>query len=164
MAAGKSVVGRVLARRLGWDFVDLDQAILKRTGRTPGAIIREDGEAAFRTLEAEVTETVARQRRVVLAPGGGWVMQPELAVPLGADTVRVWLRVSPAEAVRRAEVDETDRPLMGPPGARVERMARLLREREPLYRHADLDVDTDDRSPEAVAAEILHRLGLTTGG
>lgn len=164
MAAGKSEVGRILAERLGWSFVDLDEAIRRRTGRTPGAIIREDGEAAFRALEAELTDEVAGRDRVVLAPGGGWVTRPELAGSLGPDTVRVWLRVSPDVAVWRAEGDGTDRPLMGPAEGRVDRMARLLEEREPHYRTAELDVDTDERSPERVAEEILQRLGLATGG
>jgi shikimate kinase len=164
MAAGKTVVGRVLARRLGWDFVDLDDAITGRTGRSPGAIIREDGEAAFRSLEAEMTEEVAHRQQVVLAPGGGWVTRPDLTASLGEGTVRVWLRVSPGEAVRRAEADATDRPLLGVPGERVDRAARLLRERERYYRHAELDVDTDELSPEVVAGEILRKLGLAPGG
>lgn len=164
MAAGKTVVGRILAGRLGWEFVDLDDAITERAGRSPGAIIREDGEAAFRALEAQLTEAVASRRHVVLAPGGGWVTQPELAASLGAGTVRVWLRVSPGEAVRRAVADGTDRPLLGAPADRVGRAARLLREREPYYRRSELDVDTDELSPEAVAGEILKRLGLATGG
>ena len=164
MAAGKSAVGRVLAERLGWDFVDFDEAIRARTGRSPAAIIREDGEVAFRAAEAELTAVVAGRERVVLAPGGGWMTQPELADSLGPGTVRVWLRVSPAEAVRRAAADGTDRPLMGPPEGRVDRMARLLHERESRYRTAELDVATDDMSPERVAEEILRRLGLPTGG
>lgn len=164
MAAGKSVVGRILARRLGWRFVDLDDAIRERTGRTPGAIIREEGEAAFRTLEAEATAALADREQLVLAPGGGWVTRPDLAQSLGPGTATVWLRVGPAEAVRRAETDGTDRPLMGPPEGRVERMARLLREREPHYRRAQLSIDTDGTEPGNVAEEIIRRLGLDTGG
>ncbi len=164
MAAGKSEVARILAGRLGWERVDFDEAIRQRTGRSPGAIIREDGEAAFRALERELTATLADRERVVLDPGGGWATQPDLARLLGPGTVRVWLRVSPETAVRRANEDGTDRPLMGPSDGRVERMARLLREREPLYRAAELAVDTDDMSPGRVAETILRRLGLETGG
>ena len=164
MAAGKSTVGRILAERLGWAFVDFDDAIADLAGRAPGAVIREEGEAAFRALEAEVTARLADREDAVLAPGGGWATQPELAELLGPGTVRVWLRVSPEEAVRRAERDGTDRPLMGPPEGRVERMARLLHRRNDRYRTADVVVDVDDREPDAVADEILRELGLMTGG
>ena len=164
MAAGKSEVARILARRLGWEVVDFDDAIRQRTGRSPGAIIREDGEPAFRALERELTDALADRERVVLAPGGGWATQPELVRKLGPGTVRVWLRVSPATAVRRAAAEARDRPLMGPAEGRIERMTRLLREREPHYRTAELDVDTDDASPERVAETILRRLGLPSGG
>ena len=164
MAAGKSTVGRILARRLDWDFVDFDDVIAERAGRAPGAVIREDGEAAFRALEAEVTAAVADARDVVLAPGGGWAVQPGLMESMGPGTVRVWLRISAEEAVRRAEHEGTDRPLMGAPDGRVQRMARLLHGREPRYRTAELVVDVDGEAPESIAEEILRRLRAMTGG
>ncbi len=164
MASGKSTVGRLLAERLGWDFVDFDDAITDREGRTPGEVIRAEGEAAFRALEAAVTAELADRQDVVLAPGGGWATQPELAASLGAGTVRVWLRVSPEEAVRRAERDGTDRPLMGAPEGRMERMARLLHRRSEDYAAAELSVDVDAKRPGAVADEIVRSLGLETGG
>ncbi|MFW6205960.1 MAG: shikimate kinase [Gemmatimonadota bacterium] len=164
MAAGKSTVGRVLADRLDWSFIDFDDVIQQRCGRSPGAVIREDGEAAFRQLEAEATTALAGRERVVLAPGGGWALRPALTAALGPGTVRVWLRVTPEEAVRRAEADGTDRPLLGPPEGRLERVRRLLAERSPHYAAAELVVDVDDRRPDEVAGEILERIGLRTGG
>jgi shikimate kinase len=164
MASGKTTVGRLLAERLGWDFVDFDDVITERTGRTPGEVIRADGEAAFRTLEAAVTADLADRQDVVLAPGGGWATQPGLVASLGPGTVRVWLRVSSEEAVRRAERDGTDRPLMGAPEGRTERMARLLHDRSGDYAAAELTVDVDAKRPGAVADEIVRRLGPETGG
>lgn len=164
MAAGKTAVGRRIAQRLGWRFVDLDAAIEARMGRSPGVIIREDGEPAFRALEAELTAELAAEPKIVLAPGGGWATQPGMDALLGPGTVRVWLRVSPEEAVRRAEAEGTDRPLMGPREGRVARVARLLHRRTPDYETAEMAVDTDDREPRAVAEEVLRRLELTTGG
>ncbi len=164
MAAGKSTVGRLLAERLDWKLVDFDQRIHDRTGLTAGGIIRDRGEEAFRALEAEVTAEVAAEvatsTRVVLAPGGGWVTRPELAGLLGERTATVWLRITPEEAVRRAESDAADRPLLGPPAGRRERAAALLRSREPLYERAEVVVDVDDREPAVVVDEILRRLGL----
>ncbi len=159
MAAGKTTVGRRLADRLDWAFVDLDGLIEERTGRTPGRLIREDGEAAFRRLEAELTDELSGRTRVVLAPGGGWVTRPELAERLGPGTVRVWLRVSPAEAVQRAESDPVDRPLLGRRDGRLERATALLAAREPYYRRAEITMDVDDKAPSRVVEEILDRLG-----
>ena len=164
MAAGKTTVGRILADRLGWGFIDFDDAIAERVGQPPGAVIRDRGEAAFRALEAEVTRELADRRQVVLAPGGGWAVQPSLMESMGSGTALVWLRVTPEEAVRRAEADGADRPLLGPPEGRVARMARLLRSRERRYRTADVVVDVDDREPPEVAEAILHRLGSSAGG
>ena len=164
MAAGKTTVGRILADRLGWAFADFDDAVAERAGRPTGAVIRDRGEAAFRALEAEVTRELAGRQHVVLAPGGGWAVQPSLMESLGPRTALVWLRVTPEEAVRRAEAEGTDRPLLGPPDGRVERMARLLRSREPRYRAADVVVDVDDREPPEVAEAILRRLESTAGG
>lgn len=164
MASGKSTVGRLLAERLGWDFVDFDEVIAEREGRPPGRLIREVGEPAFRAAEAELTAEQAGRGDVVLAPGGGWATQPELALSLGPGTVRVWLRVSPEEAVRRAESDGTDRPLLGGPEGRVERMRRLLERRMDRYAAAELSLDVDDLGPGAVVDSIVRRLGLTTGG
>ena len=160
MAAGKSTVGRALADRLHWDFVDFDARIEARAGAAPGAIIRERGEPAFRSLEAELTDEVAGRSRVVLAPGGGWVTETSLADRLGSGTVRVWLRISAAEAVRRAARSGVDRPLLGEPGGQLARARRLLREREPLYARAELAVDVDGKEPDAVVEEIVRRLAL----
>ncbi|MFO7894065.1 MAG: shikimate kinase [Longimicrobiales bacterium] len=164
MAAGKSTVGRILAERLEWEFVDFDRAIADRAGRPPGAIIREDGEAAFRRLEAQVTEALAGRREVVLAPGGGWATGPGRAESLGHGTVLVWLRLSAEEAVRRAEAEEADRPLLGPPEGRVERMTELLRRRTKGYAAAEVTVDVEEKRPEEVADEIVRRLRLHEGG
>lgn len=166
MAAGKTTVGRLLAERLGWDFVDLDGVVRQRTGQTSGTLIREQGETALRTLEATLTAELAGSRRIVFAPGGGWGAQPELATSLGPGTVRVWLRLSAAEAVRRAELDAVDRPLLGEsddPADRQRRAESLLRARSPLYAAAELVVDVDGKEPDAVVDEILDRLETMQG-
>ena len=157
MASGKSTVGRRLAERLGWDFIDFDEEIERRAGRSIGDIFRQDGEAAFRALEAKLTAEWRNAESVVLAPGGGWVTQPGLLDSLGPRSVVVWLRISAAEAVRRTASAQVHRPLLAgaDPLATAE---RLLRQREPLYRRADVVVDSDARGPDELASAILREI------
>ncbi|HEX7117690.1 MAG TPA: shikimate kinase [Longimicrobiales bacterium] len=153
MASGKSTIGRLLADRLGWGFLDFDAEIEQRTGSTVPEIFRRLGEAEFRAFEAELTREVADLDHVVLAPGGGWITRPELLEYFGDETLVVWLRVSPEEAVRRARVDLSKRPLLTAADP-IARARMLLREREPLYRMADVVVEVDGRDAHEIAEEI----------
>lgn len=166
MAAGKSTVGARLASRLDWELIDFDERVAARTGRSVGALIREEGVGALRAIEEALTIELASRDRVVLAPGGGWATRPGLADMLGPGTFRVWLRVSAAEAVRRAAADAVDRPLLDGPGdgsagSAVDRAAALLREREADYAASDMVVDVNGKAPDVVVDEILQRLGMT---
>lgn len=163
MAAGKTTVGRILADRIGRDFIDLDELILRRTGRTAGAIIRSDGETAFRDVEAKITAELAGRPDLVVATGGGWGARPELAGLLGPGAIRVWLRIPAAEAVRRAAAAGEDRPLLDPDGPEeaVRRAERLLEQREPFYAAAEIVVDVEGKEPAVVVEEIVRGLGMT---
>ncbi len=102
MGSGKTTVGRLLARRLGWSFADLDDRIVSAAGMPIQELFARQGEAAFRAREMDVLRSAAAERRTVLATGGGAACRAEnLALMLGAGRV-VALGVSPAEAVRRA--------------------------------------------------------------
>ena len=171
MTSGKSTVGRALARRLEWDFVDFDVEIERRAGRSVREIIKGGGEDSFREMEAALTEELAERRGVVLAPGGGWILNPEQLDRLGRATLSVWLRVSAEETVRRLRGDSIDRPFRDHPDPRA-KVAKMLAEREPLYRLADISVPAEGRTPEGVAFEIETvvrtrrevRLGSDAGG
>ncbi|HEX2187255.1 MAG TPA: shikimate kinase [Longimicrobiaceae bacterium] len=166
MCSGKTTVAAELARRLGWEHLDLDRVIEAREGRTVREIFREEGEARFRELEAEATAEVAARRGVVLAPGGGWITNPALLERLGPGTLAVWLRVSPETVVERAGPVREARPLLDVPdpfGA----VRRLLAEREPLYRLAGFAVSTDALDPASVASLIeneIHTRGAAPRG
>jgi shikimate kinase len=160
MAAGKSAVGRGLADALGWRHVDLDAEVERAAGSAVSEIFAREGEPGFRAREAAATVPWADAERVVLSPGGGWAAQPGLLDSLGRGTLSVWLRVSPAEALRRAAAAPGVRPLLAG-DAPLAALHRLLERREPLYARADLALDTDgtrvDDLVHAILTEIRSR-------
>ena len=160
MAAGKTSVGRHLAAALGWDFHDLDQVVEARDGRAIAAIFSESGEPFFREIEARVAQEYLGGHRVVLATGGGWAAQPGRLDDVPDGTLTVWLKVSAAEAVRRAG-SGPERPLLSEAGG-LESATALLRQRASRYARADLEVDTEGRTVEDVAAQILARVARLT--
>lgn len=165
MGAGKSRIARELSRLLGWDALDVDQEVERRTGRTIPAIFRDEGEAAFRLLEADVTEEFLRQDRVIVATGGGWASaEPGRMEALAPDTLSVWLRISPEEAVRRVGSGRGRiRPLLRVTDPFAEAQ-RLLATREPSYSLARLALDADRFPPRAIARRIRDEiLGIPHG-
>jgi shikimate kinase len=166
MAAGKTTVGRTLAEWLGWNFIDFDEEIERRTGLTIPEIFELHGPPRFRELERELTMELATLEEVVLSPGGGWVTQPDLLEYFGPETLVVWLRISPEAAVARAMRTLTHRPLLADAPDPIERARLLIQEREPLYDLADVALDVEGREVEDLAAEIvaLTRSSHETGG
>ena len=159
MACGKTAAGAELARRLGWEHVDLDQEIERREGRTIADIFRDQGEPAFRRLEVETTRGIIERERVVFSCGGGWVTSPDALRLVPPRSLTVWLQVSPEVAVSRvrADVDGAVRPMLQRPDPEAAARA-LLEAREPLYRQADITIPTDGREVDAVVSDIEARL------
>ena len=157
MGAGKTSVGRSLARRLGWRFVDVDTVVAERSGRGIDEIFRTDGEGAFRLLEAAAATDALREAHVVVATGGGWAAREGALESLPSGCVSVWLGVGAEEAVRRAEGDASVRPLLAVEDP-LENASRLLSGRRPFYRRADVRVDTEGRSVDDVTTRILEIL------
>jgi shikimate kinase len=153
MSSGKSTVGQSLARRLNWEFIDFDVEIERREELPVAALIERQGEDYFRGLEAALTREIANREAAVLAPGGGWIMNPALLESIRPGTLTAWLRVSPAEVVRRLREQANDRPFKDDPDA-IHPIAAMLEEREPLYRLADMAIPVDGRSTEAIAFEL----------
>lgn len=152
LGSGKSSVGRALALRLDWDFFDFDAEIREREGKPLSAVADKEGADYLRHAERLLTDEVAGRDRLVIAPGGAWITQPELLEALGPSTLAVWLKVSPSEAFERIQGSE-DHPWAGESDA-LDRIGDLMRSRESLFRLADLSVPTNWRSPEAIAFEI----------
>ena len=157
MGAGKSTVGRLVARRIGWRFADLDREIERIAAATIPEIFRQWGERRFRELEREATLRFAECSGIVLASGGGWMVQPGLADVLGPGTFTVWLRVSAETVLARVGPTGKGRPMLAGsnPAGRVE---RLLAERDPVYARATLTVNADGRTAAEVADEVERTL------
>ncbi len=153
MGSGKSTVGRIVADALGCPFLDLDDLIVKKAGRSIPEIFAADGEAGFRKMEKTVLEqTVTKyaQSTVVLALGGGTVTVPGAIRLLQEKTLCIYLKASLEILQQRLEGQTEGRPLAD------DGMAARLAAREPLYAQAaHITIDTDGWPPEEVADEII---------
>lgn len=154
MGSGKSSVGPLLARALGWRFVDVDERIEDLEGATIREIFARRGESYFRAVEAGVVSDVLGLDRVVVATGGGWGAQPGRLAALPSGSVSVWLQVSAGEAVRRVEKEPGRRPLLDTEDPLGE-ARRLLAIRSPEYAEADAEVDTEGLDAEEVAKRVV---------
>ena len=153
MGAGKSTVGHRLAKRLKLQFFDSDQEIELRTGATVSLIFEIEGEAGFRKREKNIIDELSKHPGIVLATGGGAVLDPENRLALATRGVVVYLRTEFAQLIRRTSRD-SKRPLLktDDPAAKLQ---ELLKIRGPLYEEiADLVIDTDHRSPQSIVDEI----------
>ena len=153
MGSGKTTVGKVLADFLGCPFMDLDDLVVKKAGKSIPDIFAQDGEPAFRQLEARLLrQTVEKyaENTAVLALGGGAVTTPASAALLHEKTVCIYLRATLDTLLERLAGETAGRPLAD------EAMAARLAEREPLYEEtAHVIVDTDGLAPDEVADEII---------
>ncbi|HYB92144.1 MAG TPA: shikimate kinase [Candidatus Binataceae bacterium] len=167
MATGKSAVGPLVARRLGWQFVDSDAEIVARAGKPISAIFSERGEAAFRALEREAIAGIAADRRrcaqchaprpAVISTGGGALVDESNCAALSRIGVIICLSASPeviaarvgASAVSRPKLAESAKPLR-------ERIRELMTERAGAYARADALVDTSDLTVDQVVDRVIE--------
>lgn len=157
MGSGKSMVGRGLAKRLGVPFVDIDEIIVRREGKSIAKIFAELGEPYFRKVEKGVTlEVCKRADSCVIAAGGGTLMVSDSRAALKKTGTLVWLKVSLAKVLERTK-NHPVRPLLKGENLQ-EKILSLLALREPLYAQADLMVETDHRSVKQVIQEILKKI------
>jgi shikimate kinase len=154
MGAGKSTVGRLVARQLGYTFIDTDETIEGRTGRRIADIFAQDGEAAFRALERELLGELVGGTGLVISTGGGLVCQPGNLELLKSRALVVCLWVS-VDTIWERVRHQSHRPLLQVPDPKAE-IARLLRMREVYYRQADVLVNSGLRSLREVAAHVAH--------
>ena len=159
MGVGKTVVGRALAERLALKYVDLDDEIVKHEGKSIPDIFSEEGEAAFRAAESNISARVASKEGQVIACGGGTVLNPGNVKALKATSFMVLLTAEPETILKRVESEGETRPLLMVDD-KIGRIESLLRARNPSYLHAaDLIIDTTGLTPHDVADIIVSNLG-----
>jgi shikimate kinase len=157
MGAGKTTLGRHLARCLGYHFFDTDQLIEEVSGATIPALFAERGEPRFRELETQVLAQLAPYRRLVVATGGGLVQKPENWSYLHHGIV-IWLKVDPPQLLHRLQADPTPRPLLetADPAATLQ---RLLTQRLPYYSQADVHISIPNHtSPEDLVSQVWQQV------
>ena len=155
MATGKTEVGRLSAIRMDREFIDVDEHIVSTTGMEIGDIFEEYGEGFFRDLEAGVIKEVSRMNEIVIATGGGSLLRRENLENLKKTGILICLEASPMEILKRVE-DDKHRPLLNTDD-RLTTIQKMLSVRAPFYDLADIKIETEGKSPEKTAKEVVDR-------
>lgn len=153
--AGKSTLGRLLAKKIGWNFVELNKEIEEQNGLSVAEIIALYGQEGFRRLEqAALTQLLARKELTVLATGGGIVSEPVTFDLILSSFYTIWLKAEPEEHMARVRRQGDLRPMADDRSAMAE-LRNILTSREPLYARASAVVDTAGLSVDAAAARLI---------
>lgn len=163
MGAGKTTIGRALAKKLDKRFIDSDHEIEARTGASIPLIFEIEGEAGFRQRESEVIRDLTAQSDIVLATGGGAVLKPENRAYLKTRGTVIYLRASVNSILQRTSHDK-NRPLLQTADPR-QKLEQLSREREPLYLEvADFIVETGRPNVQSLVQTIISQLETSEKG
>jgi shikimate kinase len=155
MGSGKSTVGRLLAQQLQFEFVDTDALIEARAGSSVADIFEKSGEATFRSLEKQIVAEISRLERTVISTGGGLPANAENLASLKQHALVVCLWAS-ADVIWERVRHQTHRPLLRSPDP-LGTIRKLLIDREPFYKQADVLVHTEMRPAKEVAQHVLHQ-------
>ncbi len=157
MACGKSTVGRQLARRLGYFYLDTDSVIEKEQGCTIAEIFSFGGEQSFRDLETQLLKRLKGRQNTVVSTGGGMIVRPENRELMRSMGTVIYLKVSDDELIRRLHKDYK-RPLMHDGKTPEERVSELMQVRRHLYDEAELIIHSQGLNPSQTATEIIRNL------
>jgi shikimate kinase len=160
MGTGKTATGRLVAEQLHFEFLDTDELIQARTGRTIADIFATSGEPAFRELERDVVSELAGRIRTVISTGGGLPANPANLAALKTHALVVWLCASPEKIWERVR-NQSHRPLLHDPDPQ-RKIRELLELRTPFYHQADVLINTDQRSAREVAQQIVLQFKLAS--
>ena len=158
MGVGKTAVGKVLAKKLGKQFIELDYLIAQKAGKPIPEIFQQDGEVAFRELEIEIAKEVAKNKNQIIACGGGIVLNKINIDRLKRDSIIVYLTASPGVILKRVSNGDEERPVLKASNKAL-KIREVLRFRKPFYeRAADIKVDTSGVDIDSVAGEIIRQV------
>ena len=155
MGTGKSSVGRQAAHLLHFTYLDTDQVIEARAGKSITDIFNQDGEPAFRDWERRIVAELVHRGRTVICTGGGLPMNPENLASLKTHALVVCLWATPETVYERVR-DHAHRPLLAQPDP-LPKIRELLAIREPYYRQADVLVNTEQRNVREVSIQVVHQ-------
>ena len=159
MGAGKTTIGKILAKELDYEFFDSDREIEKRSGANIPWIFDVEGESGFREREVSVIQELSARRLAVVATGGGAMMRAENRDQVKKNGYVIYLNVSVDQQFKRTHKDR-NRPLLQGERDPFQVLSELYSARDPIYREvADLIVDTDKKSIKSTVKAILHALG-----
>lgn len=162
MGSGKTAVGKRLADKLGYKFIDTDEIIEKSEGKSITAIFNDRGEQRFREIEASIVRELSGIKGHVISTGGGIVTNCDNISTLKKDGLVVWLKATP-ETIFQRVCSETHRPLLNVENP-LEEIKRRLALREPFYSEANLSIDTDGLDVEKIADMIMHEVTRLIAG
>jgi shikimate kinase len=160
MGTGKSSVGQLVAAHLHFTFLDTDHVIEARAGKTISEIFTQQGEAAFRELEKRIVGELVTRKKTVISTGGGLPANPDNLASLKTHSLVVCLWASPEKIWERVR-SQTHRPLLNEPDP-LAKIHRLLNEREPFYRQADVLLNTEMRSLKDVTQQVIHQFHMAS--
>lgn len=158
MGTGKSSVGRLVADQLHFTFLDTDDVLVSRAGKSIAEIFAQEGEAAFREKECALVQELVPRTRTVISTGGGLPVHPANLASLKTHALVMCLWASPEKIWERVR-GQNHRPLLNDPDA-LTKLRALLAAREPFYRQADVLVNTEMRSLREVALQVIHQFRL----
>lgn len=159
MGTGKTSVGKRLARRLGWQFVDIDSRIVASAKESVANIFAEHGEAVFRRLEERAIAKAIRGDKQIIATGGGAFVDPENRRLLRATGPAICLTAQPKAILQRVGSNLASRPMLSGAASPLARIQQLMAQREPAYAKADLTIDTSHLSVEEVVERVWEEIG-----
>ena len=161
MGTGKTSVGHALAHLLHFQMVDTDELVEAQAHQRISDIFRQQGEPRFRQFEYEVVQQLRNRQRLIIATGGGLAAQADNLASLRTHSLIVCLWASPASIWQRVR-HQSHRPLLDDPDP-IGKIHRLLAERDPFYRQADVLINTELRSVREVANQVAHQFRLIRG-
>ena len=155
MGSGKTEVGKRLAKRLGYTFIDTDLLIEEKTGKSISEIFSRDGELFFRDIETLILKELTGINKHVISTGGGIVTREENILHLRKIGFIIWLKASPETIFKRVNT-ETHRPLLKVDNP-LEKIKRLMSQREQSYSEADVTIDTDGLAVDDIVNNIIRQ-------